>query len=107
MFFQTLTVKSSLSISEFEKIKVNIFPNPSSGNFTVQYYLPEQEGDLLVKVYDILGRLVWNEGFKKLEGLSEIQLNLSSLKKGNYILMIGARKDYGKRFETMKRLIIK
>jgi hypothetical protein len=102
-----VNVESSLSISEFEKIKVNIYPNPSSGNFTVQYYLPEQEGDLLVKVYDILGRLVWNEGFKKLEGLSEIQLNLSSLKKGNYILMIGARKDYGKRFETMKRLIIK
>lgn len=102
-----VNVESSLSISEFEKIKVNIFPNPSSGNFTVQYYLPEQEGDLLVKVYDILGRLVWNEGFEKLEGLSEIQLNLSSLKKGNYILMIGARKDYGKRFETMKRLIIK
>jgi hypothetical protein len=104
---RTVDVESSLSISEFEKIKVNIFPNPSSGNFTVQYYLPEQEGDLLVKVYDILGRLVWNEGFEKLEGLSEIQLNLSSLKKGNYILMIGARKDYGKRFETMKRLIIK
>ena len=102
-----VNVESSLSISEFEKIKVNIFPNPSSGNFTVQYYLLEQEGDLLVKVYDILGRLVWNEGFEKLEGLSEIQLNLSSLKKGNYILMIGARKDYGKRFETMKRLIIK
>ena len=102
-----VNVESSLSISEFEKIKVNIFPNPSSGNFTVQYYLPEQEGDLLIKVYDILGRLVWNEGFEKLEGLSEIQLNLSSLKKGNYILMIGARKDYGKRFETMKRLIIK
>ena len=102
-----VNVESSLSISEFEKIKVNIYPNPSSGNFTVQYYLPEQEGDLLVKVYDILGRLVWNEGFEKLEGLSEIQLNLSSLKKGNYILMIGARKDYGKRFETMKRLIIK
>ena len=104
---RTVDVESSLSISEFEKIKVNIFPNPSSGNFTVQHYLPEQEGDLLVKVYDILGRLVWNEGFEKLEGLSEIQLNLSSLKKGNYILMIGARKDYGKRFETMKRLIIK
>ena len=102
-----VNVESSLSISEFEKIKVNIFPNPSSGNFTVQYYLPEQEGGLLVKVYDILGRLVWNEGFEKLEGFSEIQLNLSSLKKGNYILMIGARKDYGKRFETMKRLIIK
>ena len=104
---RTVDVVSSLSISEFEKIKVNIFPNPSSGNFTVQYYLPEQEGDLLVKVYDILGRLVWNGGFDKLEGISEIQLNLSSLKKGNYILMIGARKDYGKRFETMKRLIIK
>lgn len=102
-----VNVESSLSISEFEKIKVNIFPNPSSGNFTVQYYLPEQEGGLLVKVYDILGRLVWNEGFEKLEGFSEIQLNLNSLKKGNYILMIGARKDYGKRFETMKRLIIK
>ena len=102
-----VNVESSLSISEFEKIKVNIFPNPSNGNFTVKYYLPEQEGGLLVKVYDILGRLVWNEGFEKLEGFSEIQLNLSSLKKGNYILMIGARKDYGKRFETMKRLIIK
>ena len=102
-----VNVESSLSISEFEKIKVNIFPNPSNGNFTVKYYLPEQEGGLLVKVYDILGRLVWNEGFEKLEGFSEIQLNLNSLKKGNYILMIGARKDYGKRFETMKRLIIK
>ena len=102
-----VNVESSLSISEFEKIKVNIFPNPSNGNFTVKYYLPEQEGNLLVKVYDILGRLVWNEGFEKLEGFSEIQLNLNSLKKGNYILMIGARKDYGKRFETMKRLIIK
>ena len=104
---RTVDVVSSLSISEFEKIKVNIYPNPSSGNFIIQYYLPEQEGDLLIKVYDILGRLVWNGGFDKLEGISEIQLNLSSLKKGNYILIIGARYDYGKRLETVKRLIIK
>jgi hypothetical protein len=104
---RTIDVVSSLSISEFEKIKVNIYPNPSSGNFIIQYYLPEQEGDLLIKVYDILGRLVWNGDFDKLEGISEIQLNLSSLKKGNYILIIGARYDYGKRLETVKRLIIK
>jgi len=104
---RTVNVESSLSNIQFEEINVNIFPNPSNGIITVKYYIPEQKGDMFAEVYDVLGRLVWNGFFEKSTGVKEIQLNLNSLKKGNYFLRLNTRNNFGKPLLSIKSLIIK
>ena len=104
---RTVNVESSLSNIQFEEINVNIFPNPSNGIITVKYHIPEQKGDMFAEVYDVLGRLVWNGFFEKSNGVKEIQLNLNSLKKGNYFLRLNTRNNFGKPLLSIKSLIIK
>ena len=104
---RTVNVVSNLSNIQFEEINVNIFPNPSNGIITVKYHIPEQKGDMFAEVYDVLGRLVWNGFFEKSNGVKEIQLNLNSLKKGNYFLRLNTRNNFGKPLLSIKSLIIK
>ena len=104
---RTVNVVSSLSNIQFEEINVNVFPNPSNGVITVKYHIPEQKGDMFAEVYDVLGRLVWNGFFERSNGVKEVQLNLNSLKKGNYFLRLNTRNNFGKTLLSIKSLIIK
>ena len=104
---RTVNVVSNLSNIQFEEINVNIFPNPSNGIITVKYHIPEQKGDMFAEVYDVLGRLVWNGFFERSNGVKEVQLNLNSLKKGNYFLRLNTRNNLGKPLSSIKSLIIK
>jgi len=58
---RTVNVEDALSLENFEQIKFTLFPNPSTGNITVMYYLPGLIDGVLAEVYDMLGRLVWTQ----------------------------------------------
>ena len=84
-----------------------MYPNPSSGEVTMKYYFPEQMDGVVAKVYDMLGRLVHIELLENKEGASESQMQLNTLQKGNYIVLISADKDGGTKHIANKMLIIK
>ena len=86
---------------------LSMYPNPSSGEVTMKYYLPEQMDGVVAKVYDMLGRLVHIELLENKEGASESQMQLNTLQKGNYIVLISADKDGGTKHIANKILIIK
>ena len=86
---------------------LSMYPNPSSGEVTMKYYLPEQMDGVVAKVYDMLGRLVHIELLENKEGASESQMQLNTLQKGNYIVLISADKDGGTKHIANKMLIIK
>ena len=104
---RTVNVEDVLSLENFEQIKFSLFPNPSTGDITVMYYLPGLMDGVLAEVYDMLGRLVWTQVIEGEQGMQQANLNLNSLQKGNYIVMINAGNNRGEKFVNNKILILK
>ena len=96
---------SELESNEFNLL--NLYPNPSSGTVNVEYYLPYQMDVVNVKIYDIQGRLVWTQELESTSGNIKNQLQLYSLRLGNYILSMNAYKDGILKHISHKRLILK
>ena len=86
---------------------LKLYPNPSDGIVNIQYYLPELMDGVTVKVYDIRGRLVWADSLDNVVGKTTKELQLSSLKSGNYIVMMSAYKNGGVKYLSHKMLILK
>jgi len=86
---------------------LNLFPNPTSGEVTLMYYLPEQMDGTVAKVYDMVGRLVWVQAIERKQGMQQANLSLNKLQKGNYIVLISAHKNGGTKNIANKTLIIK
>jgi hypothetical protein len=86
---------------------LSLYPNPSNGLVTLEYYLPEQMDGAIVKVYDMMGRLVWGQIIENSEGIQQSSLDLNSLQKGSYIVVVSAGNQAGERYLNNKLLILK
>ena len=84
------------------------YPNPFNAETIIRYDLPQSE-DVSIKIYDIMGREVFSESYKKQspgensfiwKGNSNIDVLVSS---GMYFLQISA----GKEIKRMKMLLLK
>jgi photosystem II stability/assembly factor-like uncharacterized protein len=65
-----------------------IYPNPSSGKFTVHYSL-SKDSEVAMNVWDVTGRNVLNENFGQLStGKNESELNLEGLPDGIYLVRV-------------------
>lgn len=69
---------SVLSIKEFNVPKIKFFPNPAQNVLTV-----ENKSECTIKIYSLLGKIL-----QKHTSHSTLKLDISSLKKGIYILEI-------------------
>jgi len=77
--------KSKDESSETKRIK--LYPNPNDGKFTVNFHA-SQKKNMIVRVYDHLGKEVYSESINDFIGDYENEIDLSSKGKGNYILKI-------------------
>lgn len=66
---------------------LQLFPNPSSGYFRLQFDMPER-GDLAVDVHNAKGEPVYQERIVGFKGRYERTLDLSDLASGSYYLVI-------------------
>jgi hypothetical protein len=98
------TIDAPFQSNQLELLK--LYPNPSDGIVTLQYYLPEIMDGITVKIYDIQGRLVWKKDLDNVVGKTEKQLQLNKLKAGNYIVLMSAYKHGGVKYLSHKILII-
>ncbi|MEP7265702.1 MAG: CHRD domain-containing protein [Bacteroidota bacterium] len=77
----TVGINSDLSNSD-----LLIYPNPSAGKITIS--IPELEhSKAKIEIFDLLGRNIFTEEYIN-TGSSDLQIDLSSLSKGNYILKV-------------------
>ena len=88
----TFQVIDPLSISESNIENVTLFPNPSSKNI----FIKNLNGDELITMYDLLGRVV-EIPFQNAESNSEIVADISSLKRGLYLVVISDVRNNSKR----------
>jgi len=84
--------KTSNAIDYTEVTALNVFPNPSAGNFNIEYNLPEA-GDVSIVMTDLTGRTVYQEAFDGAAGLYEHTLNLQGNAPGVYLLKVTLNAD--------------
>jgi flagellar hook assembly protein FlgD len=77
------------------------YPNPVSGQATIEYAVPEQS-EVTVEVYDVLGRRVATlvDGEKKAGGYS-VQIDANDLSSGTYFYRMRAAD-----FTETRRLVV-
>ena len=80
VLFNTISVINALSF--------NMFPNPSNGDITIQ--MPQAFDDVVIKVFDGAGRVVFNSQYSVLQGSTTI--NLSNIAAGTYNVMLSNNK---------------
>jgi hypothetical protein len=84
----TATVKVTVrNSSGGNGIFLNIYPNPASGNLTVQYF-DAVNGQLKISVYDAGRRLVKEETADKTQVVFTKTLDVNILNTGTYILQV-------------------
>jgi hypothetical protein len=72
---------------EEKTLIVTVSPNPTNGQISVQYILPDS-GVLRLEIYDILGQRIYNESSQKEKGTQTEQINLGNhaVSSGTYIV---------------------
>ena len=74
---------------------INIYPNPNPGQFTLELHLRHHGKSLVIHIYDITGKAVF-ESVEATEGNLFIKnLDASHLQKGVYIIRITGRDRVG------------
>ena len=77
------------SIEEFENsVIVNLFPNPTDGEFSISYESDQFIGDVIVRIYDAVGRIVQNDKFIINNNSMNKQFDLSNYTYGTYMVQI-------------------
>ncbi|MEX1192188.1 MAG: M28 family peptidase [Brumimicrobium sp.] len=92
-----------LSIHEHNhdtKVKVSLYPNPSDGQFTLSYDVPEN-CKFRIEIYDLNGKLLSKKIVEAQKGSSEEALNFKNISSGEYIVNIISTD-----FTETKRMII-
>lgn len=65
----------------------DVFPNPSDGRFTVRF-TPSPGGPVNIKVYDIKGRILYQESLTDFRGTYDKRIDIADNPSGNYFLQI-------------------
>lgn len=68
--------------------KLEIFPNPNLGTFTLDFSFSENIEKAVINVYSIEGKSVYSETVFSNSNKLVKQLNLSSLKAGIYVFVV-------------------
>jgi hypothetical protein len=90
------TITTPLRIGDVSNTQLSISPNPSTGLFTIDY-----PGDYNLKVYNMLGELVFEKQIAEQDGVATC--DLSNLNNGIYLVsIISANEVLSSRIEIQK-----
>jgi hypothetical protein len=86
--FKTMSGADDSESIELEPIEaLSLFPNPSTGNFTVSL-LSDSENDAFVRVFDITGKAVVNTRFAATKGQNLFNVDLTGNAHGIYFVEV-------------------
>ncbi|MGJ8591707.1 MAG: reprolysin-like metallopeptidase [Aquaticitalea sp.] len=93
------TTETPLSVQENELVGFSLFPNPNNGEFTLNLKSNSNQ-DIQVQVYDIRGRIVFNNSYANTQTFSQ-PINLNSVQSGMYLVKVS---DGDK--QTTKKIVV-
>ena len=77
---------TAISVIENPEPEVKIYPNPVNNLFTIE--LAERQESVQVKLYNLIGEVVYEENLGVISGPVKHQVNLANLPSGNYLLHV-------------------
>ena len=80
---------------------IEVYPNPFEHQLTIEYN-NAKAGNYSVKLYNVVGKLVYREPLYLTEGKSQFRLSLPDLKEGIYMLQISNGRN-SNAFKLIKR----
>lgn len=83
VFISQLTISSSLSTSNFENLKISLFPNPTSNKLNINFDRNLENAN--IKIISILGQMVLEK--QNIYG-NNISADVSSLSNGTYVVQL-------------------
>ncbi len=89
----SVVANATLGTNEFEIANFIMYPNPAQNIFSIA--LPNGVSEGIVKIYDILGKVVVNKTINSNENV----INISNLVSGSYMVVL--RTDYGNATKTL------
>ncbi len=95
----TVNVLESIADYGNEFIDLVVFPNPSSGSFTLKF-VTNVTTDFEVRVYDIRGRRVYTQGFENRINFNQT-INLDSAQSGVYLMTVSSGSE-----QVTKRILV-
>jgi triacylglycerol esterase/lipase EstA (alpha/beta hydrolase family) len=95
----SILIKQERSAPADGQYDLAVFPNPSSGDFTVRFNA-DKNSTFLVNIIDILGRNIASRKIANVSGVQQLQFSSQGLSKGMYVIML---EDNGK--EISSRLV--
>lgn len=98
--YYAISQKFNVVEASFDENIFVLYPNPSDGEFRIRF-VPESKGDINIDVFDITGKLVYNEVFANEKEFDQTVSTLF-LKAGVYIVKVN---DGGKKIE--RKIVIK
>ena len=96
---KNFSVTAPLATDSFELDNFALFPNPNSGNFTIQFN-STSSNDINVSVYDLRGRSIFEKQYAN-TGLFNQNIQLNNLQAGIYLVTV---KDGDKK--VVKKIVI-
>ena len=96
---------NSDNFSPFNSLE--IYPNPSYGDITINYNLLETMDNITAKIFDVAGRLIWENDLISSGGNTSNKVSVKNIKAGTYIIELRAKKDNTLKYLSHKMLIIK
>ena len=84
-FMYTIRYNVEASLADLTKKDVILFPNPNSGQFTVE--LDEKEANVLFSILSLDGKKVWEKSY---ENQNKIEVEVA-LSKGNYFILVQSK----------------
>jgi len=97
---KVVTVKNTLGVSEMNAYNISVYPNPNNGIFSLVLNTGDQT-NVNIRIYNVLGSIVYSEGNVNIFNKLTKTLDLSSLPGGIYHLRVDG--DQG---SSIKRIII-
>jgi PKD repeat protein len=89
---QVITVSSTgiIAYSEVTSVELNIYPNPSTGIYSIYLTSPVFVEGSLMKIYNSLGEIIYEKNLGNLNGSSTFDLDLYNYPNGIYLLQVEA-----------------
>jgi hypothetical protein len=78
------------------KLDLTLFPNPTQGEATLQFYLPEEQSYHL-RLFDVNGRLIMDTDFDGYAGENAVTLEMGSLQPGMYVVEVESAGMWGRK----------
>lgn len=95
----------SVSIQETPTVsgEIMIYPNPTSGNFTLSY-VSNENSETTINLYNLVGQVVLSKTVSQVKGLNTVNFDISSFSQGIYMLELTLPNTKGEKKATYQKI---